>query len=141
MTDVTSTDQGAAGRKGGGGKVSRAVVIVSVVVALAIGGLVGVAVGWKVEQGRVKASVKNIRPVGEVTSVSDDAITVTLKTASGTRTYVVNSGTVVDVAKGGDLSDVEKGSKVLVKNFHNKDGKLEATEIVVLPDSTTLASR
>jgi hypothetical protein len=132
-----SADEGAAGRTSGG-RFSRATVIVSVVIALAIGGVVGIAIGWKLEQSRVKDDIKNVRPVGTVTAVSDDSLTVALKTASGTRTYVVTKGTVVDRAESGDLEDVVKGSTVLVKNFHNDDGKLQASEIVVLPKSTTL---
>jgi hypothetical protein len=122
-------------------RVSRTALIVSVVAALAIGGIAGVAIGWKVEQSRVKDDIKNVRPVGTVTAVGDGSFTVDLQTSSGTRTYVIKSGTVVDRAKVGDEGDLAEGQTVLVKSFKNADGKLEASEIVVLPDSTKLAQR
>ena len=41
-----------------------------------VGGVVGVGIGWKLEQNRVKDDVKTIRPVGKVVAVTDDSITV-----------------------------------------------------------------
>ena len=117
--------------------VSRSVFIVSILLAMVVAGVAGLAIGWKVEQQRVKDDVANIRPVGTVTAVSDSSITVDLLTASGSRTYVVTDGTVIDGTASGDLSDVVEGSIILVKNKRGTDGKLQATEIVVLPESTT----
>ena len=133
MAETQEPEQGERDRR-----VGLTALIVSVVAALAVGGLIGVVVGWKVEQSRVKDDVKNIRPVGTVTSVEDGSFTVDLQTASGTRTYVITSGTVVDRAEVGDEADVAEGETVLVKNFKNADGQQEASEIVVLPDSTKL---
>ena len=70
-----------------------------------------------------------------------NSLTIALQSSSGTRTYVVTSGTKVDRAREGTTSDVKKGSTVLVKNFTNDQGHLEASEIVVLPDSTRLGTR
>ncbi|MGZ8724795.1 MAG: hypothetical protein ACXWYG_12215 [Aeromicrobium sp.] len=116
---------------------SRTSLILSVLVALALGGLAGVAIGWKVEQNRVKDDIRNIRPVGTVTAVNGNSVTVRLKTSSGTRTYTLTGRTTVDTAQTGTAADVVEGATVLVKTGRDDEGKLEATEIVVLPDSTT----
>ncbi len=120
--------------------VSRTMLIVGVVVALAVGGLIGVAIGWKVEQHRVKDDLANVRPVGKVTAVNGDSLTVALQSSSGSRTFVITGDTVIDRARTGGTGDVAKGSTVLVKNFHNAKGQLQASEIVVLPDSSKLGS-
>jgi hypothetical protein len=119
--------------------VSRSTLIVAVLIAVVVAGIAGVAVGWKVEQRRVKDDVKNIRPVGTVTAVDDGSLTVALRTSSGTQTYAITKGTVVDRARAGEPGDVTKGSTVLVKSFR-KDGKLQASEIVVLPGNTKLGA-
>jgi hypothetical protein len=137
---MTSTQQ-TTGQGTRGGGVSRTVLIVGVVAALVVGGLAGTALGWKIEQRRVKDDLANIRPVGKVTAVNGNSLTIALQSSSGTRTYVVTSGTKVDRAREGTTSDVKKGSTVLVKNFTNDQGHLEASEIVVLPDSTRLGTR
>jgi len=113
------------------------VLVLAVILAVVISGVAGLAIGWKVEQQRVKDDIANIRPVGTVTAVTDDSVTVELRTASGTRTYEVTDATVVDGAAGGDVSDLAEGSIILVKNNRGDDGKLQATEIVVLPETTT----
>jgi hypothetical protein len=125
-------------RRGG---VSRTVLTLGIVVALAVGGLIGVAIGWKVEQKRVKDDVQNVRPVGKVTAVDGNSLTIALQTSTGTRTYAITGATPVDSARKGGTGDVAKGSTVLVKSFHNDKGQLQASEIVVLPDSSKLGSR
>ena len=82
----------------------------------------------------------NVRPVGKVTAVNGSSLTIALESASGTRTYVVTSTTAVDRAWPGTASDVKKGSTVLVKSFHNSQGHLQASEIVVLPASSRLGT-
>jgi len=116
------------------------VLILSVVVALALGGLAGVAIGWKLEQSRVQDDITNIRPVGKITAVDDNSVTVKLNTSSGVRTYTLTDRTVVDSAKAGTSADVVNGATVLVKSGRGRDGKLEATEIIVLPKSTTFGT-
>jgi hypothetical protein len=138
--DMTETQEPAR-RDARESRVGLTALIVSVVAALAIGGLAGVAIGWKVEQSRVKDDIKNVRPVGTVTAVADGSFTVEMQTSSGTRTYVINRGTIVDRAETGDEADVAEGATVLVKSFKNADGKMEASEVVVLPDSTELGQR
>ena len=134
---MTETQERASQDEQGSG-VGLTALILSVVAALAIGGLAGVVIGWKVEQSRVKDDIKNVRPVGTVTSVEDGSFTVDLQTSSGTSTYLITSGTIVDRAEVGDEADVAEGDTVLVKNFKNANGQQEASEIVVLPDSTKL---
>lgn len=138
--DVTSEPESArplAAHEAPHNGVSRTVLIWSVLIATVVAGVAGLAIGWKVEQSRVKDDITDIRPVGTVTAVEDSSVTVDLLTSSGTRTYVLTDGTVVDTSESGDVSEVVEGSTVLVKNYRNRDGKLQATEIIVLPDSTT----
>jgi hypothetical protein len=137
MTDI---DEGGAGtREGSRAGVSRMVLVVAVLVAVVVAGIVGIAVGWKVEQSRVKDDVKKVRPVGTVTAVDDGSLTIALQTSSGTQTYAITSGTVVDRARTGEVGDITKGSTVLVKGF-SKNGKMEASEIIVLPNSSKLGA-
>jgi hypothetical protein len=107
------------------------------VVALIIGGLVGGVVGWKVEQNRVKDDVRNIRPVGTVTAVSDNAITVRLRTGSGERVYALTDATIIDNAEPGARSDIEEGSTVFLRTRRGSDGELEAAQVVVLPERSS----
>ena len=108
--------------------VSRVVLLVSVVAALLIGGAAGVAIGWKVEQERVKEDVENIRPIGTVTAVDDDSVTIDLETASGTKTYEITDRTTVD-----GTGELAEGSTVLIRSWRGgEDGQLQANKIVVL---------
>lgn len=139
-TDVTSEPESArppAGHEAPRNGVSRTVLVLSVLVAIVVAGVAGLAIGGKVEQDRVKDDITNIRPVGTVTAVTDNSVTVDLLTSSGTRSYVLTDETVVDSSESGDVSEVVEGSIILVKNKRDSDGKLQATEIIVLPDSTT----
>jgi len=111
--------------------VSRTVLIVSVVAALLLAGVAGLAIGWKVEQQRVKDDLSNIRPIGTVTAVTDDSLTLKLVTSGGNRTYVLTKDTTI---AGGDGSELAEGSTVLIRSWRGSGGKLEAKQIVVLPD-------
>ena len=111
------------------GGVSRTVYIVSVVVALLIAGVAGLVIGWKVEQQRVKDDLSNIRPIGTVTALDDDSVTIALQTADGSKTYVLTDRTTVHGS-----GDMAEGSTVLVRSWRGAEGGLEANEIVVLPD-------
>ena len=123
---------GADGSKAG---IGRSTAIVLVLVAALLAGAIGVAIGWKVEQQRVKDDIANIRPIGTVTAVADDAITVDLQTTDEDRTYQVGSQTRVDSPEGGDLASVVEGTVVLVRSKRAGNGDLEATQIIVLPES------
>jgi hypothetical protein len=108
--------------------VSRAVLLVSIVAALLIGGAAGVAIGWKVEQERVKEDVENIRPIGTVTALDDDSVTIELETASGTKTYEITDRTTVD-----GTGELAEGSTILIRSWRGgEDGQLQANKIVVL---------
>jgi hypothetical protein len=102
--------------------------------ALVLGGIVGVAIGWKVEQNRVKEDVKNVRPVGTITAVTDDSITVNLRTGSGRRTYALTDATVIDKAESGATSDIKEGSTVFLRTRRGDNGELEAAQVIVLPE-------
>ena len=134
-----SDASGSADRVASDGRVSRTLLIVGVIAGLAVGGIAGVVIGWKLEQNRVKEDIKSIRPVGEVTAVNEESFTIDLKASSGSRTYAITDETVVDRARSGDVADVVEGATVLVRTGNN-DGQPEAIEIVVLPDSTKLGS-
>lgn len=112
--------------------VSVTVLIVSVLVAALLAGLAGVVIGWKVEQQRVKDDVSNVRPIGTVTALDDDSVTIRLNTASGSKTYVLADGTSID-------GEMVEGSTVLIRDSHSSDGGLQATRIIVLPDGTASA--
>jgi hypothetical protein len=108
--------------------VSRTVLVVSVIAALLIAGVAGMAIGWKIEQQRVKDDLSAIRPIGAVTKVTDDSVTVKLSTANGTRTYVLTNDTKITGA-----TELTEGSTVLIRKARSSDGKVEARQIVVLP--------
>jgi hypothetical protein len=103
------------------------------IAALVVGGVIGVGIGWKVEQNRVKDDVKNIRPVGKVVALTDDSITVALSTGGGRRTFALTDATVVDKAENGATADIEEGSTVFLRTRRGDDGKLEAAQVVVFP--------
>jgi hypothetical protein len=127
--------------------------IVAAVVALAVGGLAGFAVGFKVEQNRIKSSSKHKRttaaanaqgnkrraqPSGEVTQVSPTSITV--KTSNGKSRVINLSGTtVVDKVSGGTVADIPQGAKVLFQGEYASDGRFNTTEIIVLPAGSKFA--
>jgi hypothetical protein len=141
-TDASSGDatappaDGDRANGGGGGGVSRTALVLAVIGAFIIGGLGGAAIGWKVEQNRVKDDVANIRPIGTVTAVNGNNVTVKLRTASGTRTFVMTKDTAVDKAGSAASDDVVQGATVLVRS-RESGGKLQATQIIVLPDGST----
>lgn len=112
--------------------VGRSTVIALVLAAALLAGVVGVAIGWKIEQQRVKDDIANIRPIGTVTAVADGSITVDLQGVTEDRTYQVGGETRVD---GGDLESVIEGTVVLVRSKRASNGDVEATQIIVLPES------
>jgi len=135
--------------------VSRTTAIVAGVIALGVGVVVGGAIGWKVEQNRVKDGAKssiaaakakgsvqarNVRPFGVVTSVSPSSVTIRLQTgAPGSRTFTLSSGTHVDSGAPSGLSAIAKGSTVLVRPA--SDSPSTAAEVIVLPKGTTFGTR
>lgn len=115
--------------------VGRSTVIALVLVAALLAGVIGAGIGWKVEQQRVKDDIANIRPIGTVTAVADGTITVDLQTTDEVRTYQVGEQTEVASPDDGDLASVVEGTVVLVRSKRADSGDLEATQIIVLPES------
>lgn len=155
MTDPGVTDSAATEPSGSEGRgrarrgASRATLVGGVVAALVVGLIVGGAIGWKVEQSRVKDDVKNakaaarsgaaqqVRPFGVVTAVDDNSVTIRLQTgAKGTRTFELTGDTIVDRGLAGGKSNIVKGATVLVRPASGSTQPV-ATEVVVLPNSTT----
>jgi hypothetical protein len=114
---------------------STPVLIAVAIGALVVGGIGGAAVGWKLEQNRVKDDVATIRPIGTVTAVKGDSVSVKLATDGGNRTYVISKDTAIDKAASGASSDLTEGATVLVRS-RNTGGKLVATQIIVMPGRT-----
>ena len=107
--------------------VSRTTLVVSVLIALIVAGIAGVLVGWKIEQERVKEDVENLRPIGTVTAVDDDSVTVRLQTASGSKTYQITDETTVE-----GNGELEQGATVLIRGARGDGDEREATRIIVL---------
>ena len=127
-------------------------VIVAAIAALAVGGLAGFAVGFKVEQNRVKDDIKESKsrttapagarraqPAGEITTVTPDSVTI--RNAKGkNRVINVSPSTVVDKTATGGAADLAQGAAVLVKGKAAPDGSFDATEIIVLPAGSNFAA-
>ena len=115
-----------------------AVVLISLV-ALFVGIVIGGAIGWKVEQQRVKDDLANIRPVGTITKVGESSITMKLLTGDGSTTFAITDGTVVE-AIGAGAPSLDEGATVLVKSKKGSGDDREAVEIIVLPEGSALAN-
>ena len=124
--DTTVADA-AAGEVAPKALVSRTTLVVSVLIALIVAGVAGVAIGWKVEQQRVKEDVENVRPIGTVTAIDDDSVTIELETASGSKTYEITDDTTVD-----GTGEMEEGATVLIRSSRGDGDQRQATRIVVL---------
>jgi len=125
--------------------------IVAAIVALAVGGLAGFAIGFKVEQNRVKSKNKSAsaakvaqpaarraQPAGTVTAVSPTSITI--KNAKGkNRVINVSTATVIDKSGTGGAADILQGATILVQGKAAPDGSFDAAEIIVLPASSKFA--
>jgi len=124
--------------------------IVAAIVALAVGGLAGFAIGFKVEQNRVKSKNKSsnaakavqparrAQPAGEVTAVSPTSVTI--KNAKGkNRVINVSPTTVIDRSTTGGATDILRGATILVQGKAAPDGSFDAAEIVVLPANSKFA--
>lgn len=126
--------------------------IVAAIVALAVGGLAGFAIGFKVEQNRVKSKNKTstaaqkaaqpgarrVQPSGEVTGVT--ATSITIKNAKGkNRVINVSASTVIDKTSSGGAPDILQGASILVQGKAAPDGSFDAAEIVVLPSGSKFA--
>jgi hypothetical protein len=111
--------------------------VVTVVIALAVGGLAGAAIGWKVEQRRVESEIVTLRPMGRIDRVGGDVVTVRLTSAEGTRDFRLTDDTVVQRAGVGTPADLVRGARVFVRVSPDAASELEAAEIVVLAEPGT----
>ena len=127
--------------------------IVAAIVALAVGGLAGFAIGFKVEQNRIKSDNKSTsaakttaaqtgarraQPAGQVTAVSPDSVTI--RNAKGkNRVINVSATTVIDKTSPGGATDILEGATILVNGKAAPDGTFDAAEIVVLPGDSKFA--
>src|SRR4051794_39119087 len=84
---------------------SRGVLVGSVIAALAVGVIVGGLIGWQVEKKRVEDDVakvkaaarisgaQNVRPLGVVTAVNGNSVTIKLRGAEGSKTFRITRDT------------------------------------------------
>jgi hypothetical protein len=110
--------------------VSRATLVISVLLALLVGGVVGAAVGWKVEQERVKDDLSSIRPIGTVTAVDEDSVTLRMRTSDGERTYAITAETELQGA-----DELTEGATVLVRRSSGDGDERAARVLIVLPEA------
>jgi hypothetical protein len=126
--------------------------IVAAIVALAVGGLAGFAVGFKVEQNRVKSKNKSAstttkaaqpgarraQPAGEVITVTPTSVTI--RNAKGkNRVINISPSTVIDKTAPGGATDIAQGASILVDGKAAPDGSFDAAEIIVLPAGSKFA--
>jgi hypothetical protein len=126
---------------------TQAIAVIAAV-ALVVGAVIGLGVGFKIEQSRTKSDVTKLQKrlkaqtptkgsstealgqrVGKVTATKAGSITVTTK-KRGTQTVVTTATTVFAKAAHGTIADVHTGLRVLVT--------VGATEIIVLPATSKL---
>jgi hypothetical protein len=155
VTDAGVTDGGApsapesSGRSSSSRGVGKGALVGGVIAALAVGVIVGGLIGWQVEKSRVQDDVKkaksvartqgaqNVRPVGVVTAVSPNSVTIRLRSTRGTKTFAVTNATKVDKGVSGTSGNVTKGAVVIVQP-HVGETPPRAAEIIVLPTSTKI---
>jgi hypothetical protein len=128
--------------------------IVAAIVALAVGGLAGFAIGFKVEQNRVKSDNKRdntaqtaaaqparrAQPAGQVTAVEPNSVTI--RNAKGkNRVINLSASTVIDKTSTGGAGDILEGATILVNGKAAPDGSFDAAEIVVLPADSKFAGQ
>jgi hypothetical protein len=115
----------------------RGLIIATAVVALVLAIGAGFAIGFKVEQNRVKDDVKQLKerltqgstgpPVGQVTAVRQGSVTITGTTS---RDIALSTAPVIYNTVPGTVDDITRDSKILVQAPR---GSVNATEIVLLP--------
>ena len=134
------------------GKPTQAIIIIAVV-GVIVGGLVGLGVGFKIEQNRTSSDVKRLHsqlnaaaaggsggsgvnltgPVGQrtgkVTAVGTDSLDIATK-RQGPQKIQTSSTTVFEKAVKGTTADIAVGRHVLVT--------IVATDVIVLPEGSKL---
>jgi hypothetical protein len=126
---------------------TQAIAVIAAV-GLVVGGLIGLGVGFKIEQSRTKSDVTKLQKqlrakstpkgtfsgvlgqrVGKVTATKADSITVTTN-KRGTQTIFTTSKTIFEKTARGTIADVHVGLRVLVT--------VGAKEMIVLPATSKL---
>jgi hypothetical protein len=126
---------------------TQAIAVIAAV-GIVIGGLIGLGIGYKIEQSRTKSDVSNLQKqlrakttpktaatgalgqrVGKVTATGSGSLTVTTK-QRGAQTIVTNNKTVFESTVRATIADVRSGRRILV----TPGGK----EIIVLAESSKL---
>ena len=75
-----------------------------------------------------------------MTAVNGNSVTIKLRGTEGSKTFRITSDTAVDRSTTGQSSNLVEGATVLVQPNYGS-GPSTASEIVVLPSSTTFGSR
>jgi hypothetical protein len=132
-----------------GSTAQRWIVIVGVI-ALVVGLIGGFAAGFKVEQNRVKTSGKKAASAAKKQKRITKVAGVVADTAAGSvnvidtddaHVKVLTPATVkVEKAVKGSRSDITPGSYILLRGKNVKGGGVEATEVAVLPQGSTLGT-
>ena len=131
------------------GKPAQAMILVAAL-GLVVGGVIGLAGGYKIEQSRTKSDVKRLQDqlkgavasgapigatvklgqrVGKVTTVNGTTITLTTNRL-GSQQIKTSATTAFEKTAKGTTSDIAVGSRVLVA--------LKGADIVVLPNSSRI---
>lgn len=112
------------------------ILIVTAIVAVAVGALTGIAAGYQLGDRQAPALLgatasKHRSPYGSVTKVDDGSVTIT----SFDREVIVKTGadTVVTKARGASVDDIVEGDTIIVSGKADGKGRVRADEIVVLP--------
>jgi hypothetical protein len=129
------------------GKPAQAMILIAAL-GLVIGGVIGLAGGYKIEQSRTKSDVKRLQQeirnaaaqgadvggpigqrVGKVTAVKDTTITLSTN-KQGTQTVNTSANTAFETTEKGTTSDIVVGSHLLIA--------LDGANIIVLPKTSKL---
>jgi hypothetical protein len=125
--------------------------VLTAIVALAVGGGAGFAIGFKVEQNRIKSQAKKDdrtqpaaqqeqqprrrQPVGEVTEMRAGSLTI--RNANGRDVRINTDGsTVVETTSPGNPGSIVQGARIMVSGEGQPDGTFTAKEIVILPPNS-----
>ena len=131
------------------GKPAQAMILIAAL-GLVVGGVIGLAGGYKIEQSRTKSDVKRLQDqikkasrrrarspgtgavgqrVGKVTAIKDTTITIT-SNKQGSQQINTSANTAFETTAKGTTSDITVGSRLLVA--------LNGANIIVLPKDSQL---
>jgi hypothetical protein len=113
--------------------------IVTAIVAAAVGALVGIAAGYQLSDHGAAPVFKAAQseksrhraPYGVVTTVGPDSVTIT--SFGRDVTVKTSADTIVSATEDATLADIDEGETIIVSGDAANDGTVRADEIVVLP--------